>query len=1088
MIFTEKKMTIPTYPIGPDEKNPMFFEKRNVQGAAGNIFPLPMNTSLTDEKVDVEYTALVMENEYVQTVILPELGGKIYRALDKANQYDFIYYNRVIKPALIGLCGPWTSGGIEFNWPQHHRPTTFSPVEYSLVENEDGSKTAWVGETEPLNRTKGMVGITMHPDKSYLKAEIRVTNRTDLPQSFMWWANLAVAVNEHYRAVFPPDIHWASDHAWATTSAFPVVKGQYKNVDMGKAGKDVRDYPNVATGASFFTYNSKYDFLSGYDFGVDAGVVHVADRHVSPGKKMFTWGVGESGIAWGGKLTDEDGPYIELMTGVFTCNQPDFSWIAPHETKRAEQFWYPIHGIGEVKNATIDAALAVDYQKDGIAVGINVTGAAGGNRIVVSRGGETVFEKSFAQMTPKDAYTIKAALPEGYLPHEFRVALYAADGRTLVGYQCEESPDLSVPEAYDPSPKPGALDTNEALYLHALHLFQYRHPYFDPEDYLAEALRRDPTDARCNTLMGRIMLQNANPEKAAQYLETAAKKQTDRNPNAYDTEAHYLLGIAQIWLGAYDAAYENLFLATWAYAHKSSGYALLAMLAARRGEHALALEHAEEALRAGGGNHNAIWIKAALLRHLGKTEAASALLGALVSADPLDLLARYELSKIGGTPFDAAELAAKPEYAIDIATRYALAGFYRDAAEALELQIKQRKFAPSLYHLGYVYRQMGDDARAAQNYRAAAELSPVGCLHGRPESLIVLRDAICAQEHDACAPYYLGNMLYAAHQYDEAIALFELSVSRGATFPTVFRNLSYGLFKTGDIDRAGALIRRAFELDPTDPYVFFDLCQYLRNTYAPVDERIALYEQYAALAAAMGRDDNYNTMCSTYLEKGDYAKAQELLRTHNYHSYEGGEGVSVRLHIASCLLPGILALEAGDADKALAHFVDARKIPENFHEGESVDAFVETAHVYYWLGRAHEALGDRKMAEQCYQTAIKDQLFSPELKYYVAAAMRKLGLLGEADAMAKNMLSEVEAAVAEAGAYGYFRSITMPSYLPYEGDKARKDLDALRYLRALALLANGKKSEAAHAFKEAAQACAADYKSAFISAHIEAFA
>ncbi|NLG24349.1 MAG: DUF5107 domain-containing protein, partial [Clostridiales bacterium] len=117
MTIEKRTITIPTYPIGADEKNPMFFEKRNVQGAAGNIFPMAMNTRLTDEKVDRDYTALVLENEYVKTTVLPELGGKIYRALDKMHGYDFIYYNRVIKPALIGLCGPWTSGGIEFNWP-----------------------------------------------------------------------------------------------------------------------------------------------------------------------------------------------------------------------------------------------------------------------------------------------------------------------------------------------------------------------------------------------------------------------------------------------------------------------------------------------------------------------------------------------------------------------------------------------------------------------------------------------------------------------------------------------------------------------------------------------------------------------------------------------------------------------------------------------------------------------------------------------------------------------------------------------------------------------------------------------------------
>ena len=97
-------------------------------------------------------------------------------------------------------------------------------------------------------------------------------------------ANLAVAVNRDYRAIFPPDIHWASDHAWASTSGFPIVSGDYKGADFG-AGRDVRDYNNLPMSASFFTYNSKYDFLGGYDFGAHSGTIHIADRHVAPGKR-----------------------------------------------------------------------------------------------------------------------------------------------------------------------------------------------------------------------------------------------------------------------------------------------------------------------------------------------------------------------------------------------------------------------------------------------------------------------------------------------------------------------------------------------------------------------------------------------------------------------------------------------------------------------------------------------------------------------------------------------------------------------------------------------------------------------------------
>src|SRR5256714_14778465 len=112
---------------------------------------------------------------------MPELDGRIYRTLDKTNGYDINYYNRVIKPALVGLTGPWISGGIEFNWPQHHRPSTFEPVDHTIKENADGSKTVWVNEVERLFRTKGMAGFTLYPDKAYIEIKGSLYNRTPFP-------------------------------------------------------------------------------------------------------------------------------------------------------------------------------------------------------------------------------------------------------------------------------------------------------------------------------------------------------------------------------------------------------------------------------------------------------------------------------------------------------------------------------------------------------------------------------------------------------------------------------------------------------------------------------------------------------------------------------------------------------------------------------------------------------------------------------------------------------------------------------------------------------------------------------------------
>src|SRR6202012_375188 len=149
-----EKVSIPTYGTGKPEKNPMFLEKRVYQGSSGVVYPHPVIEQIADEKTDQEYKAVFLENDFLGIMILPELVVREKRAYDKVRGRDFIYYNSVIKPALVGLAGPWISGGIEFNWPQHHRPSTFSPVDYTITENNDGSKTVWVNETEMMFRTK----------------------------------------------------------------------------------------------------------------------------------------------------------------------------------------------------------------------------------------------------------------------------------------------------------------------------------------------------------------------------------------------------------------------------------------------------------------------------------------------------------------------------------------------------------------------------------------------------------------------------------------------------------------------------------------------------------------------------------------------------------------------------------------------------------------------------------------------------------------------------------------------------------------------------------------------------------------------
>jgi hypothetical protein len=387
----EEPLTIPTYPVGPAEPSPMFYAGRGYQGAQGPVYPYPLLDQLGEGRVDKAYRALVLENEFVRLSVLPEIGGRIFSAEDKTNGYPFFYRQHVIKPALIGMAGAWISGGVEWNVMHHHRATTFMPVQSAIVENADGSRTVWVGETEWRDRMRWVIGVTLRPGSSVVEADVRMLNRTPLPHSVLYFANPAVHANEEYEVLFPPDVAWATFHSKVDFAPWPLARGPFMGIPY-PPGTNLGLWKNHPKPVSFFVYRSDLDFLGGYDHGRKAGVAHVADRRFAPGKKFWTWGNGPDGRMWDEILTDADGPYIELMTGGYSDNQPDYSWILPGEDKPLVQRWFPIRDLGGLKAATADGALSLDVAGGRGRLAVNTPSAqpgARGWRSTPPRGGPT---------------------------------------------------------------------------------------------------------------------------------------------------------------------------------------------------------------------------------------------------------------------------------------------------------------------------------------------------------------------------------------------------------------------------------------------------------------------------------------------------------------------------------------------------------------------------------------------------------------------------------------------------------------------------------------------------------------------------
>ncbi|MCS6827012.1 MAG: DUF5107 domain-containing protein, partial [Caldilinea sp.] len=768
---------LPTYGVGRPQKNPLFLEKRVYQGSSGAVYPYPVIECIEETKTEKNYTAIFLENRYLLIMLLPELGGRVQMALDKTNNYHFIYYNRVIKPALVGLTGPWISGGIEFNWPQHHRPTTFSPVDYRIEEHADGSKTVWMGEIEAMYHLKSVAGFRLYPDRAYLEIDVRLHNPTPFPQTFLWWANPAVHANDDYQSIFPPDVHAVMDHGKRAVSTFPIATGVYYKVDYSP-GTDISRYKNIPVPTSYMAYRSDFDFLGCYDHGRRAGMLHVANHHIVPGKKQWTWGNGDFGRMWDRQLTDEDGPYVELMCGAFTDNQPDFSWLQPGEEKRFTQVFMPFKGIGGVKNASKDAAVNLEIADNVAHIGVYLSSPR--RVLVVLRAGAEILFQEQCILSPETWLERAALLPPGVEAQQVTLSVYEG-ARELVSFTPLPEERPAPPAPATPAPPPQEVISNEELFLHGLHLEQYRHATYDPEAYYREALRRDPLDSRSNNAMGLRRLRQGQFAEAERHFRRAIERLTFRNPNPYDGEPFYNLGLALKYQGRLAEAFDAFYKAAWNAAWQDAAYFELAQIESRRQRYESALELLEHALERNQRHHTARHLRVALLRRVGQPEAARQEAELGLALDPLAYGLHYERLLLDSDRMFETLVQGDVNLYITLALSYMHAGLFAEAVQLLEEAPQHHPMVH--YYRGWTLWQAGDASNADHAFQRGAAAGPDYCFPNEVECVPALTTAMQRSPSDARAPYYLGLFLYAHRVHEQAIALWERAATLDPTFP-----------------------------------------------------------------------------------------------------------------------------------------------------------------------------------------------------------------------------------------------------------------------------------------------------------------
>ena len=1061
----EEEVSIPTYEVGEPDVNPMFLEKRVYQGSSGKIYPYPATSTISREKKNKKWNCVFLENRYIKVMVMPELGGRIQRAYDKTNGYDFVYYNRVIKPALVGLIGPWISGGIEFNWPQHHRPTTYMKVEYQLRNNEDGSKSLLLGDVDRMYGTRVITAITLYPDKAYIEIEGQLYNRTPLPQTFLWWANPAVSVNDNTQSVFPPDVHSVYDHGKRAVSRFPIATGEYYKHDYS-AGVDISRYKNIPVPTSYMAEKSDFDFVGGYDYGKEAGLLHVADHHISPGKKQWTWGCGDFGKAWDRNLTDEDGPYIELMTGVYCDNQPDFTWLHPYEEKKFKQYFMPYKKAGYIRNASLEAMVNLEVDEKGIKVYAYATEKFENADIKVTYDGKDIFCEK-ATISPEDVFEKEIPM-EGLDRYKVKVSV-CHEGKELVSYQ---EKDYGIPKLAEPAraaKAPKDIQTNEELFLTGQHIEQYRHATYLPDGYYLEGLKRDEGDIRINNAYGLLLLRRGQFEASEKYFKKAIERMTRLNPNPYDSEAYYNLGLSLFYQERLDEAYDAFYKATWTNAQQEMSFYYLAVIAFRRRQLQDALDLVERGLIKNAHNIKARGIKAALLISLGQKEDAIEYLNENLKVDAFDFVSRFLLSELD-EDYSGEAVTGDIENFLQTARDFAEFGLYDKAICVLD---KCSQDSPlKYYYKAYYYDKQGDGKAVRKSLLEAEKASFKYCFPNKLEDIKVLEKCILLNPYGAKAYYYLGCLYYDKLGYDKAIKLWEKSREIDESFATLTRNLSIAYYnKRGDKDKAKECIERAFELDRSDARVFLELDQLYQKLGICAEERLANFDRNIGLIEK--RDDLYTEYVTLLNLLGQYSAANEKICSHSFQTWEGAEGKISTQFKLSLFMMAKEQLSDGDAKKAIELVNKALSYPENLGEGRLEGT--KDNNLYYLMGLCYQKLGDDKKARESYELATLGASEPAGVMYYYdqpadmilfqGLAFKALGDTSSANTRFYKLLDYGEHHVNDKFVMDYF-AVSMPDMSVFDADMDMRNKVHCYYLMGLGNMGLGRTEEAKKWFEK----------------------
>jgi tetratricopeptide (TPR) repeat protein len=942
----EGTITIPTYGWAEDINPKLWALEGSVKFSTtvkGSIvYPYPMQDHLSRTKKDRTYKALFLENEYLKVTCLPELGGRLHSVFDKTEGKEMFHLNHVIKPGMIAMRGAFISGGVEWNaGPQVHTVTIVSPVDALIGENADGSAYLEVNNLEKSLRTQWTVRVTLHPGKAYLDERIRLFNPEDAVSPYYFWNCTAFPNRPGTRFIYPMTL--GTDHYGVKFFNWPINEG-----------RDMTWLKNYEIYASVFAVNCVYDFFGAYDVDADRGIVQTADHRKLGGKKAWTWGTWDFGLVSQQNLTDDDGPYIEVQSGPLPT-QSDYGMLVPRQDVSWQEYWYPVHGLGDgFEYATKDIAVQTAREDGALKLNIIATGRFPGATCLITRDGRQLLRRTL-DLGPENPKIV--TIPEA-AQSPVEVTITGGKQQVLASFVTP----LPIPKTPEPKSSDLMRKPDEQLTLQEKFLkgrkFDLATNQRRAREYYEKVLAEDEQYSSALRSLAVLDIETGLYEKAADRLKAAVKR--DDN----DGLAWYFLGVSNLKLGDNNEALRCAYKAIRCLGTDSLGCDLAGRAFMRKGENLKAVQIFRRAVRLNPDDSKAKDHLILALYAAGRKKQSFKQSEALIDKNPTALIPRMVLAlrnqnQMNRFVRDARAFVGEDEFEmLEASLVFKEMTLVKQAAELLKAACvdavpEDRRSPTPLYYLAYFASLQKDQAGAKVYLEQAARLNRDFVFPSRPAEVAVFEYAVENNPGDAHAHLFLGDLYSHLGRQDDAVRQWSKAVELDSTLSVAFRNLGlYAWSAEEDLPKAEGFYRKAIAARPDDQTLYRDLADILL-----VDKRRpdAIKVLETMPYEKIRRADIIIMLAQMYLDEKQYTDAIDLLESTPYFVNWEGQTITWDLFNKAHLQRGRQRFEKADYAGALHDFEASLTYPENIGVGRSNRP--QEASAQYWRGKALQALG-----------------------------------------------------------------------------------------------------------------------------------